>query len=805
MSSSPSSSAASKRHIRRPWDKHHQRVIPVKKKQRLPPRSSTTPAACWVEVPTADGRIEKFFSDALYLNTSIYEEENEPTARTPSSVTGASSCHCGARDPPPLLSRSKLVQSLDLKAAILATFSWEPRAMAHEFPSLLGPEATVPTLVLHGKKGWTVESFMGVEKSSTTQGTRRDDDDDDDEPESVPLHDEFSSSTPSGSDEDDDDATCCGCSIGTQDEAAVATSKKYAHVQSFSSPSPQKKEVSEPVPKQQQQQQQQPLRPPPLFPATAHFSEITPTWLPPENIFKKNNNNNAPSSSSSSLSYSHLVDPETGALHSWIVQQRLYCRGVHHPKYMLLFERDGSVVVVVSTSNLSAQVSTEGSWIQRFPAVATASSSTTGDGGSDFGAVLTNFLHCQMLATAPGQLTVHAFVQRYLDWKSLAELERRFDYRCAQVQLIATVPGDHPGQHSSSEASPAHHRNERLDPHSKTNNASISRKFLYGPQRMVHVLAQRKIPPSLLDDNDRLIFQPTSFGGDWDPRSLANLVRSYMGYVGPGASPIRDADILQRLDIVWPTDYFVRELSKYIPDQYSNQHRVVPPAADISLGFASFAEAVRDTKVDPEKENGGKLFFSAESFNRLHWDCLSRMVLYESSVPAQRPILLTPHFKSVARLFDGKSDYRIRKELGVPKCEAYFSWFLLTSACLSRGAQGEVAAAATRPRVVQGGLHSYANFELGVLFTSRKDRLYCWKPMSCCCNAASTGSTTTRLIHIPSPYCFRPAPYVAHEDDEEFCETPYFHEILRDNACAGNLLATPYGKALAEQYANNLR
>ena len=41
------------------------------------------------------------------------------------------------------------------------------------------------------------------------------------------------------------------------------------------------------------------------------------------------------------------VDPE-------IVARRKSCVGVHHPKYMLLFGRYGSVVITVSTSNLTS-------------------------------------------------------------------------------------------------------------------------------------------------------------------------------------------------------------------------------------------------------------------------------------------------------------------------------------------------------------------------------------------------------------------------------------------------------------------
>jgi len=306
-------------------------------------------------------------------------------------------------------------------------------------------------------------------------------------------------------------------------------------------------------------------------------------------------------------SYAKAVDPKTGALSSWIVKQRIYKHSVHHPKYMILFEKDGSVVVVVSTSNLTSSQSTEGSWIQRFPpTVADAAASSSGTkptGSSDFGKVLANFLQCQMLVTAEGQLTANAFVQRYLSWKSLVSLEHLFDYSRAQVHSIATVPGDPEGRHSTLHCWQQQQQN-------KNETSNSNNLFYYGPQRVADVLVRRKIPPTLEDDCDRLIFQPTSFGGDWDSCSMSAIVRLYLGYDDPSDSPVGDHDVLQRLDIVWPTDYFIRQASQMVRDSSKGSPTTVVTAPDFSLGFASFAESVRDKKMlETDMENGGKLFF----------------------------------------------------------------------------------------------------------------------------------------------------------------------------------------------------
>ena len=60
-----------------------------------------------------------------------------------------------------------------------------------------------------------------------------------------------------------------------------------------------------------------------------------------------------------------------------------------------------------------------------------------------------------------------------------------------------------------------------------------------------------------------------------------------------------------------------------------------------------------------------------------------------------------------------------------------------------------------------------------------------------------------RLIHLPVPYGFRPARYQEDEDEAEFCETPFFHEIPPSTAAVGNMRLTPMGAALADQLASS--
>jgi hypothetical protein len=204
---------------------------------------------------------------------------------------------------------------------------------------------------------------------------------------------------------------------------------------------------------------------------------------------------------------------------------------------------------------------------------------------------------------------------------------------------------------------------------------------------------------------------------------------------------------------------------------------------------------------------GGFLFCSSEAFNKNDLSCLNRMVMFEPSqvqprVEGRTPLI--PHFKSVARLIRHRTPIRTNNPK-IPYCEEYFSWFLLTSACLSRGAQGEEIFRKSNDDGTDMTMMAYSNFEMGVLFNSylsggsknKYDRIYCWKSKSCEYCHENTTNTFPRLIHLPVPYCLRPPRYVDDEDIAVFCDTPYFHEITPGTGCEGNMLLTPYGKDLA--------
>jgi hypothetical protein len=668
--------------IVRPWDRKRLGGSSKRSRSTTSSAGSDSPAR---EVPHVNVQGTRFYSDRFYLHRTVYDAETSSSSSSTWSTTSSStsskpSCQCGAHQPPPLLDREALVASLDLEMAIFATYTLDTEWMSTAFPSLFGADTKVPTLVLHGR----VKSPKDDEKDGDDAQSR----------EGSPRHGggaslEGSSPDSPGADEDN-------VSIGTQPEATLHEAA------SFQWPSPT---AAAP--------QRTPRRSPSVaaLPKHVHFSQVAPTWLPPPD----------------------LTDIVT---RTKVARERK--RGVYHPKFMLLVERSGGLVVMVSTSNLTSPRATDASWVQRFPPQTTKTV-------HDFGAVWKDFLDKQGQACDPASLTPAAFWKRFDRHKR--SIDYSWDFSQAQVELIPHVPGDYTGEDT----------------------------FKYGRQRVGQILKRQAstLPP--LSVADRLVMQPTSLGADWNPTNLSKVVGTYL--------PTRDeeddsASRLKRLDIIWPTDGLMQQLMRSSVSPHS------------TLADLNWVDSQESKKAVPlSRGQQGYIFLSSESFNRIHTDCLARMVQFEPTTQRQHP--LVPHFKSIARLLD-------RRPRGIGEG---FAWFMLTSACLSRGAQGDT---------LPNGSVSYSNFELGVLFCSRQegnretDRLYCYQPTTCTCQKTKTNH---RLVHLPLPFHCRPSRYVDIADDEEddddevldFVVTPYFHEIPPGTAAVGNMQLTPYGRAARAQ------
>ena len=541
-----------------------------------------------------------------------------------------------------------------------------------------------------------------------------------------------------------------------------------------------------------------------VFGGSVHVTQILPQWIPPKDpssIETKTDNDKIRASHNSEISTTkqHVIelidssDEEKKVNQDSSIKteeknkedsergkaQKKRCMGVYHPKFMILFEQSGSIVVLVSTSNLTRPQGVDGTWLQRFyPNNVSRECSSTSQkmnrdaccGGSDFGFVLCDFLQRQSDATEKGGMTPTAFLKHYLEIPSLVNLRKKYAFHTANVHLISTVPGLHPGRFGAKYLSKVHGVHvDRCD-----------RRIFYGPQRVADVLHKCSsvpnpwLPSKYLTKSDKLIVQTTSFGAKWDKKNFLEMVGQYMGLDDPKQSNIDLSELINQVNIVWPS----KKMMDDIQDEMDLKCRRVNGDEILEESFEHFA------------------FLTSDTFNLIDQECLSRMTKYEEQSPSLLPHTMSPHIKSYARLMAKKnlSDSNI---IRTEDKDTNFAWFMLTSACLSRGAQGH----AEKDFNFEGlDEKSYLNFELGVLFCSRlqdnplTDRLYRSYPkFTCSCHL------TSKVINLPIPYKVHSTPYQPH-NELDFDEDPHLNKISLKSVVKGNMALTPLGKKVRNSF-----
>ncbi|KAL7508509.1 hypothetical protein ACHAXN_006449 [Cyclotella atomus] len=553
-----------------------------------------------------------------------------------------------------------------------------------------------------------------------------------------------------------------------------------------------------------------------VFGGEVYFTQVLPRWIPPKDkkSLKKKQNN-----------------VEDGAPKLETV------RGCHHPKFFLLFEKSGSLVVIVSTCNLTPQHAVDASWVQRFePRGILKGNDGDIDYGMthDFGYVLADLMMKQSAAAADGMLP-DTFLRRFVDGLSsggLVDLPRRFKFEDSHVHLVSTVPGDYSGHLPKKGVASCYNRPPYRNP-----------SITYGPQRIAYILSRvmdknhisvacstiRRgldaegaggtaavtpwLPQSLLTSNERLVIQPTSMSGTWDRWELEIIVKSLLEpyWKADGVSEYNSP--VELMDVIWPSiEHFGLMREKRLT--LKEEHQVESWASNTK-------------KIEKNTRGPCHVFLSSMAFSKLDRVCISRMALYESTnQPYMNSYESTSlHFKSICRMLkltDSKASKAKHKLDSDTKCkqsreQEHISWFLLTSACLSKGAQGQP----TPYRSLDSDSMSYANFELGVLFCSRilgdrvNDRLYVYDNAfsgGCQCgvgkrwykdllkNDQSNNHAflnNVRKVHIPIPYKLRPKSYQQDPDSDNMSYTPYLHEILPGTGAVGNMKLTPYGRSVA--------
>ena len=856
-----------------------------------------------------DGR--RFWSDRFYLN-SVSAEPSSLDAASRSKVKEErenyqqqqQSCQCGSECAPPSFPLVEFVNSpsLDLQAAVMGTFSLQPEWFREKFRRFGKQQTTsscdsdspsseenartttIPTLIFHGSRG--LEKALEERVEQAAKG---------------PLK-EYQTG-----DSDNDGITKSSNSYYLPSNPLLTSSSKFQFYlpRTAKATETAKHFVGNPNLQLCQVQCQWETK------AARRKSVVVDSLLEKKDKNQKNGKS-----------------PE---------KRKKATNGVHHPKFLLLFERSGDLIVIVTTRNLSPQKSTvEGSWIQRFRRRRTSTPSSSfrrqtseGDGhksNNDFGPVLQDFLiqlsknvatkqrNDDSKSSKQSSSPLEIFLSKHIGIKSLKEFQDTYHFETARAYLVPVVPGNfeyNAGADCTTSSSRSGFSQITRQQENNNNNSNHTmrrlfpnkrnQKFYYGRQRVRYILDTMaksipKISKQTTDKNksDRLLLQPTSLGSNWSRSQFASLVREYMGYYNNTAnndshqeSPPKkqkqnhhsdtknnkddhpyyrdDFWVCRQADIIWPTDrYMVNAATAIESSKKSNSTTTTNTTSTIISPLQAAA-----TSSDSENKKKGRisvlfsvLFNSSKSFNACDVEFLRRMAKFQPNTPCQWSISddsrhqrlhhlhhkeaaaavvpsRVPHFKSIARLFRNHVAMEIEN---VPPADAYFSWFLLTSACLSLGAQGsdDDAAEGKNGSSSSRSKVSYRNFELGVLFTShlprkkkskRQSVVYCFHPHKCSCRqnsenyhhratenngmargrgllGSSSKITTPQLIHLPVPYQLQPESYFQNyhentdddtndddDDDDVFMtENPFFHEISKENRCIGNMQLTPFGQ-----------
>ncbi len=724
----------------------------------------------------------KFFSDRFYLNAPTglpYYDYNKNGSESKDERRRN-------KQAPPLFDRARLVKSLDLKVAILGTYTVDIDWISKEMPSLFPPFSVdeedakdqnfmIPTLLLHGHQGLKNELLRKQKakerrkrRESKLEKTKNEiastvKEESDDEIQIIkqitPPNDSTSSAkkrkrkrkSPSIEEiakklgkkvfREPDFHESAGKRNTQKSIVHVVKSEESDTIHSFQakrSYTLRKETLEEKKWKDKLQ----------MFGSSVHVTQILPRWIPPKGA------------KSIEKQFETAKENET---------EKKRCMGTYHPKFMLLFEKSGSIVVVVSTGNLTRPRAVDGTWLQRFypedPTSQKKKQIMKGScDGSDFGHVLCDFLQKQSDVAENNAMTPTEFLRKHLGISSLLELQQKYAFEKASVHLVSTVPGSHPGRFGA----------QHLSKISGVEDGQYNRRIFYGSQRIsdiMHKCTHRFnpwLPSKYLSNSDKLIVQTTSFGSKWNRETMEKLVKQYMSIEERNQVP--SEDVLRNLYIVWPT----KKLMENIQNEIDQNCQSYDKEENVSEHFA---------------------FLSSETFNTIDETCIARMTKYENNL-GLLPHVASPHIKSYGRTMNRKDlPHKSNQK------EICLAWFMLTSACLSRGAQG----CAEREQRFQGlDENNYLNFELGILFCSRlqgnssTDRLY--KSYS---NASSsTDDEDHNSITLPVPFQMNSELYQKFEDIPDFDEDPFFHEVTESTAIGKNMGFTPIGMKIRRENSN---
>ena len=312
---------------------------------------------------------KKYHSDRFYLNKPLgslpYYDNNEGV----------------------LFCRAELIASLNLKAAIVGTYVLDPACLKKELPSLFGEDASVPTLLLHGQREFSINyrtsrkskykkmrfpstnnnrnKRMKAENYSThsTEGETNENF------ITVDHHKDqvYSRIDVPENDSVEEDSVEKSKVVQQQDEllpaeegwrhASKHASQQLENISLYSDAD--NNDIARLLSSDDDDEEEE--RENIVFNKSVYLTQILTTWIPPSDAFDFRGDSSASCKQDQEAIFKkEFFNKNIMGVSDDTIKVRKHCMGVYHPKFFLLFETSGSLIVVVSTSNLRPQKSIEG-------------------------------------------------------------------------------------------------------------------------------------------------------------------------------------------------------------------------------------------------------------------------------------------------------------------------------------------------------------------------------------------------------------------------------------------------------------
>ncbi|CAN0035094.1 unnamed protein product, partial [Ascophyllum nodosum] len=353
-------------------------------------------------------------------------------------------------------------------------------------------------------------------------------------------------------------------------------------------------------------------------------------------------------------------------------------RGVHHPKFGMLFLKDGSLVMYVGTGNLGADTAIDATWVQRFGAKSAIKGHKSGrlgePGGSsgldgtseeegawegDFAETLQDFLEQESRLVSRGKknFRVHPntpveFMRRVLGVEHVGE---SFDFSAALVDLVPTVPTVpiDTGQGGPTWSRGQGHR--ACDGGSGDCNGDWERGAEhesggprhYGQLRLRYVLGRRRRQAGELGPSDVLIVQPTSVGLGVDHAFMEVFAASCMPDSVEPCGQAWKQHIESRLEssrVVWPSGQYMDASRAVMSKSSCLSDRQAATSMEVSSRYV-----LGESDKDAKRVKCGFLFMTPQTLESMGVDlrdCLRTFHLNPTLGLPLRPA----HVKSLMRL-----------------------------------------------------------------------------------------------------------------------------------------------------------